>query len=89
MLLLVLMAPAFQSQNPISNSSSDFASILTFETQHTGAMPFGWGGGPPETSSSMETPFTSDDGSGFWGLKLQKLKSKSYTNLSKPTVVYD
>jgi C-terminal processing protease CtpA/Prc len=49
LVLLLATAPVRQSQTPISNSGSDFASTLNFETQHTGTTPRGWGGGPPET----------------------------------------
>jgi len=46
---LLLAVPVLQSQTPVSNLGSDFASTLNFETQHTGTTPRGWGGGPPET----------------------------------------
>src|SRR5207249_4956474 len=49
LLALLLAAPVLQSQTPITNPGSGFASILNFETEHTGTTPRGWGGGPPGT----------------------------------------
>jgi hypothetical protein len=33
----------------LAQNTPELARILSFETEHTGAMPGGWGGGPPET----------------------------------------
>src|SRR5262245_871014 len=49
LIALLLAAPAVQSQTPVSDSRSELASILNFESQHTATMPRGWSGGPPET----------------------------------------
>jgi len=46
---LIFGAFAFQGQAQTANLDSELASVLSFETTHSGAMPQGWGGGPPET----------------------------------------
>jgi C-terminal processing protease CtpA/Prc len=40
-----------QAQSPVASPGSEFAVTLNFETEQTGKMPRGWGGGPPETIS--------------------------------------
>src|SRR5438552_17139024 len=47
--VLLLVASTFQAGAQIATLDSDLASILNFETDQTGAMPRGWGGGPPDT----------------------------------------
>jgi C-terminal processing protease CtpA/Prc len=49
LLVLVLTPVIVQAQAPVVSPASDFAAILNFETEQTGKMPRGWGGGPPET----------------------------------------
>src|SRR5262245_3518133 len=66
--VLLLAAPVVQSQTPISNSGSDFASTLNFETQHTGTTPRGCSGSPPNT-------FFVDGNtvhSGRWAVRLER-----------------
>src|SRR5437870_13246160 len=74
--VLLLVTFTFQGVAQIANLDSDLASILNFETDQTGAMPRGWGGGPPGTifvdreivhsgRSSARLERTSDSPNGF------------------------
>src|SRR5262245_7383263 len=49
LLALTCAATLVQVQAQNAKLATDLPAILNFETEHTGTMPRGWGGGPPET----------------------------------------
>jgi len=48
---LMFASLVLQAQSPLPTSDPGLAVIFNFETEQTGKMPRGWGGGPPETIS--------------------------------------
>lgn len=49
LLVFLLMPAVIHTQAPAAASGPELAAMLNFETEQTGKMPRGWGGGPPET----------------------------------------
>jgi C-terminal processing protease CtpA/Prc len=68
LLSVLLFVSSLQSQVPAANSTAAFAAMLNFEAPHTGTMPSGWGGGPPETIFMDGTIVHS----GRWAVRLER-----------------
>jgi hypothetical protein len=65
----------------LAQNTPELARILSFETQHTGTFPGGWGGGPPETIAVDDKVVHS----GNWSVRLERHpdSSSSFSTITK------